>query len=176
MIFTELGVSGAFELHPEPIADSRGLFARVWDADDMTERGLIGEMRQANVGFSPTSGTFRGLHLQHEPHAEAKLARCTMGQAFDVVADLRPGSPTRGRWAGVVIDPVHRNMVYVPPGCAHGYLTLEPDTEVQYLTSQPYAPDSAYGIRHDDPAIGIELPAAVTVISEADQSWPDVVL
>lgn len=174
MIFTELGVSGAFELLPEPIVDSRGLFARVWDADELLGRGLVGAMQQANVGFSPVTGTFRGLHLQREPHAEAKLARCTSGRAYDVVADLRSDSPTYGRWAGVVIDSAKRNMVYVPPGCAHGYLTLEPDTEVYYLTSAAYAPESAYGVRHDDPSLRIELPAAVTVISDADRSWPDV--
>ena len=176
MIFTELGVAGAFELLPQPITDSRGFFARVWDADDMSTRGLVGEMRQANVGFSPATGTFRGLHLQREPDAEAKLVRCTMGRAYDVVADLRHGSPTYGLWAGMVIDAARRNMVYVPPGCAHGYLTLEPDTEVYYLTSRAYAPDSAYGVRYDDPSLRIELPAAVSAISEGDRRWPDVAL
>jgi len=173
MIFTELGVAGAYELAPEPITDNRGFFARVWDADDLIERGLVGEMRQANAGFSSASGTFRGLHLQRAPDAEAKLVRCTMGRAYDVVADLRPGSQTYGRWAGVEIDAERRNMVYVPLGCAHGYLTLEPDTEVYYLTSAAYAPQSAYGIRHDDPLFRIELPASVNFISEADRSWPD---
>lgn len=173
MIFTELGVAGAHEIQPEPIADDRGVFARIWDADDLVARGLFGEMRQANVGFSPRAGTFRGLHLQREPHAEAKLVRCTSGRAYDVLVDLRPGSPTRGRWAGVTLDASRRNMVYAPPGVAHGYLTLEPDTEVCYLTSQAYAPDAAYGVRHDDPAFAIELPARVVVIGEVDRSWPD---
>jgi len=173
MILNELGVAGAYEILPEPIADDRGLFARVWDADDLTARGLVGQMRQENVGFSPRSGTFRGLHLQREPHAEAKLVRCTAGRAYDLVADLRPGSRTRGRWAGVEIDPRRRNLVYVPVGCAHGYLTLEPDTEVVYLTSQPYAPQAAHGVRYDDPGLGIVLPAAVAVISQADRQWPD---
>ena len=133
-------------------------------------------MHQANIGFSPRAGTFRGLHLQREPHSEAKLVRCTSGRAYDVVADLRPDSPTRGRWVGVTLDASRRNMLYAPPGVAHGFLTLEPDTEVCYLTSQPYAPDAAYGFCHDDPAFGIQLPAAVTVISKADRSWPDAEL
>lgn len=176
MIFEELGVTGAFEILPEPIADDRGFFARVWDADALTARGLVGGMCQENVGFSPRVGTFRGLHFQREPHAEAKLVRCTAGRAFDLVADLRPGSPTRGRWSGVEIGADRRNLVYVPPGCAHGYLTLEPNTEVAYLTSQPYAPAAAHGARHDDPALGIELPIGVAVISDADRGWPDVEL
>ncbi len=174
MIFAELGVAGTFEILPEPIDDARGSFARVWDEEDLEAHGLVGGMCQENVGFSPRVGTFRGLHLQREPHAEAKLVRCTAGRAYDVVADLRPGSPTRGRWSGVEIDARRRNMVYVPPGCAHGYLTLEPDTEVSYLTSRPYAPAAAHGVRHDDPALGIDLPIRVSVISDADRGWPDL--
>jgi dTDP-4-dehydrorhamnose 3,5-epimerase len=176
MIFTELPVAGAFAIELEPVSDERGLFARAFDADDLAARGLVGDMRQGNLGFSHRVGTFRGLHLQRAPHAEAKLVRCTAGRAFDVMADLRPDSPTRGRWAGLTLDAVQRNMAYVPPGVAHGYLTLEPDTEVLYLTSQPYAPGAAYGVRHDDPAFGIQLPRPVAVISRADESWPDVEL
>jgi dTDP-4-dehydrorhamnose 3,5-epimerase len=173
VIYTELQVADAFEIRIEPIADSRGFFARVWDAGDLEARGLVGAMRQANTGFSPAVGTLRGLHLQREPHSEAKLVRCTVGRAFDIIVDIRPGSPTRGRWAGVELDAGVRNMVYAPPGTAHGYLTLEPDTEVGYLTSEAYAPAAAYGVRYDDPAFGIVLPRPVAVISEADRSWPN---
>jgi dTDP-4-dehydrorhamnose 3,5-epimerase len=173
MIYIELAVAGAFEIGIEPIRDPRGFFARVWDVEDLEARGLIGAMRQANTGVSPTPGTFRGLHLQRDPHAEAKLVRCTAGRAFDVVVDLRPGSPTLGRWAGVELSAEARNMVYAPPGTAHGYLTLEPDTEVGYMTSEAYAPQAAYGVRYDDPAFAIKLPMPVAVISQADRSWPD---
>jgi dTDP-4-dehydrorhamnose 3,5-epimerase len=176
MIFTELAVSGAFAIEVEPHRDDRGLFARAFDADDLEARGLVGSMRQGNLGFSPAPGTMRGMHFQRAPHAEVKLVRCTAGSAFDVIADLRPDSPTRGRWAGVVIDALARNLVYVPEGVAHGYLTLEPDTEVFYLTSHSYAPDAASGMRYDDPAFDIELPRGVEVISAADRSWPDVTL
>jgi dTDP-4-dehydrorhamnose 3,5-epimerase len=174
MIFTELSVAGAFAIELEPVSDERGLFVRAWDADDMAARGLDGEMRQGNIGFSPLPGTFRGLHLQREPHAEAKFVRCTAGRAFDVIADLRTDSPTRGRWAGVTLDATTRNIVYVPRGVAHGYLTLEPNTEVFYLTSRPYAPEAAFGVRYDDPSFDIRLPIPVAVISSADRSWPDV--
>lgn len=173
MIYTELAVAGAYEIGIEPIRDARGFFARVWDAGDLEARGLIGTVVQANTQFSPATGTFRGLHLQRDPHAEAKLVRCTLGRAFDIVVDLRLGSPTLGKWVGVELSAEARNMVYAPPGTAHGYLTLEPNTEVGYMTSQVYAPEAAYGVRYDDPAFGIELPAPVAVISDADRGWPD---
>lgn len=174
MIYTELPLAGAFEIRIEPIADARGFFARTFDADELEARGLIGRIQQANIQVSRAAGTFRGLHLQRDPHAEAKLVRCTAGRVFDVVADLRADSPTRGRWASVELDAETRNMVYVPPGVAHGYQTLVPGAEVGYLTSAAYAPDAAYGVRHDDPAFGIVLPMPVAVISDADRSWPDV--
>ena len=174
MIFTELAVAGAYAIELEPHRDHRGLFARAWDADELEARGLVGRMCQANTGFSPAAGTLRGLHLQREPHAEVKFVRCTAGSAFDVMADLRPGSPTVGGWADIVLDARARTTVYVPEGVAHGYITLEPDTEVLYLTSHPYAPDAATGMRYDDPSFDIRLPRPVDVISEADRSWPDV--
>ena len=176
MIFSELEIRGAFIVDLEPHADDRGFFARAWDRDELIERGLTGEMWQANIGYSPKEGTFRGLHLQRAPHAEAKLVRCLAGSVYDVMVDLRPGSPTIGRWTGVVLESATRRMVYVPEGMAHGYLTLSPDSEVFYLTSHPYTPEAAYGVRYDDPLFGIELPRPVQVISEADRSWPDAAL
>ncbi|MGH8588706.1 MAG: dTDP-4-dehydrorhamnose 3,5-epimerase family protein [Gammaproteobacteria bacterium] len=173
MIFSELSIAGAYRIDVERRSDERGFFARAWDRDELAAHGLTGEMHQANIGFSHAAGTFRGLHLQRPPHAEAKLVRCTAGQVFDVMADVRPDSPTKGRWEGVVLDAGTHRMVYVPEGVAHGYLSLVPDTEVFYLTSRPYAPDFAYGIRHDDPGFNIELPRPVYVISDADRSWPD---
>ena len=172
MIFEELAVAGAFLIKPEPRADERGHFARVWCRQELGSRGLVNHVEQINTGFSPRAGTLRGMHYQLPPHAEVKIARCTRGAAFDVVIDLRQGSPTYGRWAGARLSPLDGSMVYVPQGCAHGYLTLEDDTELVYLTSAPYAPGSARGVRHDDTAFGIDWPVAVRVISEADRAWP----
>jgi dTDP-4-dehydrorhamnose 3,5-epimerase len=173
MIFEPLGVAGAFLIRPEPRADERGHFARLWCRQEFAARGLSDRIEQVNAGFSPKAGTLRGMHYQLPPHEEVKIARCTRGAAFDVLVDLRAGSPTYGRWAGAVLTPAVGSMLYVPSGCAHGYLTLEDDTEVVYTTSAAYAPGSARGVRHDDPRFGIEWPGPIRVISEADRSWPD---
>jgi dTDP-4-dehydrorhamnose 3,5-epimerase len=173
VIFEELAVSGAFLIKPERRADERGHFARMWCRQELAARGLVNHVEQINTGFSPKAGTLRGMHYQLPPHAEVKIACCTRGAAFDVVVDLRQGSPTYRRWAGVQLSPVEGSLVYVPEGCAHGYLTLQDDTELVYMTSATYAPGSARGVRHDDAAFGIDWPTAVEVISAADLKWPD---
>lgn len=173
MIFEELAVRGAYVLRPERRRDDRGHFARLWCQQELGERGLVRHIEQINSGFSPRAGTLRGMHFQLPPHAEVKLARCTRGAAFDVVLDLRRGSPTYRRWAGVQITAENDEQVYVPEGCAHGYLTLADDTELVYLTSAPYAPAAARGVRFDDPAFGIAWPAEVRVISAQDRGWAD---
>lgn len=173
MEFEQLAVDGAFVIRPQRRVDERGHFARMWCRDELTRRGLVGDVIQINTGFSPKAGTLRGMHFQLPPHAEVKIATCTRGAAFDVVVDLRRGSPTFRRWAGVRISPERGELVYVPHGCAHGYLTLEDDTELVYLTSAVYAPAAARGVRHDDPAFGIAWPAPVTIISQPDRGWAD---
>ena len=145
----------------------------MWCERELEELGLVGRVRQVNVGFSPQAGTLRGLHFQQHPHEEVKIVRCTQGSVFDVVVDLRPDSPTFKQWHGVTLDPDNRSMLYVPEGCATGYLTLEADSEIYYLTSDFYAPDSAHGVRFDDPAFGIEWPREIEVISDADTAWPN---
>lgn len=139
----------------------------------MVERGLVATIKQSNVGFSPVSGTLRGLHYQVRPHAEVKIVRCTRGRVFDVVVDLRRESPTYKVWHGVELTPENGKMLYVPEGCATGYLTLEPDSEIYYNTSAFYAPNAASGVRWDDPAFGIQWPSVPKVISDNDVSWPD---
>ena len=155
----------------EPFEDERGFFARAWSPDEFEARGLNPALAQVNVGFNARRGTLRGLHFQHAPHQEAKLIRCTRGAIYDVAVDLRPGSPTLHRWVSVELTMDNHRMLYIPEGCAHGYVTLTDDAEIAYQTSKAYAPDAAAGARYDDPAFGIEWPIAVEVISEQDRTW-----
>jgi dTDP-4-dehydrorhamnose 3,5-epimerase len=127
---------------------------------------------QINTAFNLRAGTVRGLHFQAAPYAEAKFIRCTRGAIFDVIVDLRPDSPTRGQWLGEELTADNGAMLYVPEGFAHGYQTLRDDTEMYYTTSALFAPKSAGGVRHDDPAFAIAWPLPVSVISEADRNWP----
>ena len=172
MLFEELPIRVAWLLTPEPARDDRGLFARLWDAEEFERRGLQPAPVQLNTGWSPRKGTLRGLHWQGPEAPEAKLARVVRGAAFDVIVDLRPGSPTRGRWQGIELSAENRLAVWVPPLCAHGYPTLTDDTELQYAASAPFTASAARGARWDDPVLEITWPAEVRVISERDRSWP----
>jgi dTDP-4-dehydrorhamnose 3,5-epimerase len=174
MRFTETKVAGAFLIEPEPIADERGFFARTWCREEFTANGLNPELAQANISFNHRRGTLRGMHYQAAPHQEAKLVRCTRGAIFDVAVDLRPGSATYRAWVGAELTDANRAMLYVPEGCAHGFLTLADATEVAYQMSAPYAPAAARGVRWDDPAFGIEWPGEVLVINDRDRGYPDV--
>jgi dTDP-4-dehydrorhamnose 3,5-epimerase len=173
MIFQETKLSGVFEIHLQPAHDSRGFFARSWCQKEFENRGLDPNVVQCNVSFNNRKGTLRGMHYQEAPNAEAKLVRCTSGSVYDVVIDLRPQSPTFKQWIAAVLSFVERNMIYVPKGCAHGFLTLEDDTEVFYQMSEFYSAESARGIRWNDPAFQIAWPAAVEVISERDRTYGD---
>lgn len=172
MEFVETPLAGCFVVRQKKIADARGFFARAWCVDEFAQHGLNATMVQLNTGFSDRAGTVRGLHFQAAPHAEAKFARCTRGAIYDVAVDLRPDSPTRGRWFGIELSADEGTMLYVPEGFAHGYQALADGTEMYYLTSARYAPSSASGLRYDDPALGIRWPELVTVVSEQDRSWP----
>jgi len=173
MRFTETKVAGAFLIEPEPIADERGFFARTWCRDEFADHGLAGELAQANISFNHRKGTLRGLHYQAAPHAEAKLVRVTRGAVWDLALDLRRDSPSYLAWFGAELSDANRHMVYVPEGCAHGFLTLTDDAEVAYQMSAPYAPEAARGVRFDDHAFGIEWPGEVVVINERDRTYPD---
>lgn len=173
MIFRETTISGAYVIDPEPISDPRGFFARVWCRDEFREHGLSTDFVQANTVFSRERGTLRGLHYQVSPHAEAKLVRCTGGTIYDVAVDIRADSETFGEWVGTELSRENRRMLYMPEGCAHGYLSLTGDAEAFYLVTAAYAPDAERGIRYDDPAFDIIWPSPVRVVSEKDQSWPD---
>jgi dTDP-4-dehydrorhamnose 3,5-epimerase len=168
---------GSLLVEIEPIGDDRGFFARIWDEAVFAEAGIPVRNLQTNLSYNRRRGTVRGLHWQVEPYGESKFLRCTRGSVFDVAVDLRPDSPTYGRWQGYVISAAERNMVFVPAGCAHGYQALEDDAEVSYQVSHPYVPGSERGIRWDDPALGIDWPITDEVIvSPKDAAWPDVQL
>jgi dTDP-4-dehydrorhamnose 3,5-epimerase len=171
--FRETGVAGAWLIEPEPIADERGFFARVFCREEFTANGLNPDLAQGNVSYNHAKGTLRGMHYQAAPHAEAKLVRCTRGAIWDVALDLRPDSPTYLAWAGYELSDANRSMLYVPEGCAHGFLTLTDGAEVTYQMSAPYAPAAARGVRWDDSAFGIDWPGEVVVINQRDASYPD---
>jgi len=171
MQFTETSVNGAWVIDLDRMEDDRGFFARSWCRQEFQAQGLSVELVQINVGFSIAKGTLRGMHYQRVPEAEVKLVRCTMGAVHDVVVDLRPNSPTHKRWAAYELTAENRRQLYIPEGCAHGYQALVDQTEITYLTSRNYAPKHATGVRHDDPAFGIDWPLSVTSISDADKGW-----
>jgi dTDP-4-dehydrorhamnose 3,5-epimerase len=169
--FTETAVQDAWVIEVNRITDDRGFFARVWCQDEFAQVGIKDDWVQANVGRSVRAGTLRGMHYQREPHAEAKLVRCTHGAVYDVALDLRPSSPSYLHWVGATLKASEHTMLYIPKGCAHGYQALDDDSEIVYFTSTPYNRDAATGARHDDPAFGIEWPLPVEVISEQDAHW-----
>ena len=173
MEFTPTTVHGAFVINVNRIGDDRGYFGRLWCEREMSEQGLVSHIKQSNVGFSPQAGTLRGLHYQKPPYEEVKIVRCTRGRVYDVVLDIRRDSPTFRAWYGLELNPDNGSMLYVPEGCATGYLTLVDDSEIYYNTSEFYAPEAATGVRYDDPFFNIEWPGEIKVLSEADTSWPD---
>jgi len=172
MIFHETRLGGAWLIDLEKRVDERGFFARTWCREEFAAHGLATEFVQANVSFNEAAGTLRGLHYQRPPHWEAKLIQCVRGAIYDVIVDLRPDSPTYASWLGIELSATTRQMLYVPQGFAHGFQTLQPDTEVTYLMSTPYVPGSSCGIRFDDPALAIAWPLPITRISEGDRAWP----
>jgi dTDP-4-dehydrorhamnose 3,5-epimerase len=170
--FTPTSVAGAFLIDPILRTDNRGHFSRAWCFREFAEQGIEFTPVQANTGFSFRKGTLRGLHFQVEPALEAKLVRCTRGALFDVVVDLRPQSPSYRQWYGIELKADRYQMLFVPDGCAHGYQTLEDNTDAFYMSSQYFTPAAAKGVRFDDPAFGVKWPLAATVISEQDRNWP----
>ena len=173
MKFLETELKGAYVIEPEAICDERGFFARTFCRQEFAVHGLNCEVAQCNLSYNARRGTLRGMHYQAKPHAEAKLVQCVRGAIYDVIIDLRPGSETCCRWVGVELSEENRRMLYVPEGFAHGFQTLRDDTVVYYQISEFYAPQSARGVRWDDPAFGIEWPLSDPVISEKDRQLPD---
>ena len=175
MKFVETELGGALIIRPEPARDSRGFFARVFCQREFESHGLNSHLVQCNISFNREKDTLRGMHYQVAPHREAKLIRCTGGAIFDVIVDLRSGSPTCRKWLGVELSAENRTMLYVPEGFAHGYLTLTDNAEVFYQVSEFYAPACERGLRWNDSAFGIRWPAQPRIISDKDAGHPDFV-
>jgi dTDP-4-dehydrorhamnose 3,5-epimerase len=172
MIFAETRVRGAYEIDLERREDERGFFARTWCLNEFKSLGLTARIVQVNVSHNKHRGTLRGMHYQAAPREEAKVVSCTQGAVFDVVLDLRPDSPTYLAWAAAELSATNHRALYVPEGCAHGFQTLADDTQLLYLMSEFFQTEQGRGVRHDDPAFGIEWPLAVSRISDADRHWP----
>jgi len=171
MIFEETALRGAFTLGIERREDERGFFARAFCRKEFSERGLDPVVAQVNVGFSRRKGTLRGMHFQFPPHAEAKLVRATRGAILDVIVDLRPESPTYLAHLSVTLSADDHRALYVPKRFAHGYQTLEDETEIFYQASEPYAPEAEGGLSPLDPRLGITWPLPVAAISPKDTGF-----
>jgi dTDP-4-dehydrorhamnose 3,5-epimerase len=174
VIFERLAIDGAFVIDIERREDDRGFFARTFCTDELAAHGLDPTVAQISVSYSRARGTLRGMHLQAAPHEETKLLRCVRGAVYDVFVDLRPDSPSFLRHVAVELTADDHRAVYVPRSCAHGFLTLEDDTEVEYVISTPHTPAAEIGLRWDDPGIGITWPFEPVVIAERDRTFPSV--
>jgi dTDP-4-dehydrorhamnose 3,5-epimerase len=171
--FVPTPITGVIRVEAEPHRDDRGLFARLHCPDEFAAAGIAFAPAQTSVSRNPKAGTLRGLHYQAAPHAETKLVRVTAGRAFDVAVDLRPESPTFRQWTAAELSAENLVALFIPEGVAHGFLTLEPDTDVLYQIAPAYRPGFDAGVRWDDPAFGIAWPTAPTLISARDAGYAD---
>jgi dTDP-4-dehydrorhamnose 3,5-epimerase len=173
MRFIETQIPGVLVVEAEPRADDRGAFARLQCPDEFAAAGHPFAPAQTSLSRNLRAGTLRGLHYQPAPHAETKLVRCVRGRIFDVAVDLRSGSPTHRRWVGVELSADNLRGLFIPEGVAHGFLTLEPDSDVLYQIAPKYEPGHEAGVRWDDPAFGVAWPEAPALISPRDATYPD---
>ena len=172
MKFKPTSLKDVWEISLDPIADERGHFARAFCQKEFEAQGIDTKLAQGNISFNKDAGTLRGLHYQIKPAVEAKLVRCVRGAIYDVIVDMRPDSPTYLQYFGIELTPDNLKMLYVPENFAHGYLTLVPDTEAFYVSSEFYTPECELGLRYDDPALGIDWPIPAQAVSEKDRNWP----
>lgn len=175
MKFESLEIKGAYKVIPEMNSDSRGAFGRAFCVREFQERGLESNFVQESISHNLKRGTFRGMHFQRSPKEEVKIVRCHQGSALDIILDLREKSPSYGKWEIIEISQVNRISVYIPKGCAHGFLTLADNTELYYHMSEFYYPEFAGGVRWNDSAFSIQLPEDILVISDNDMKFPDYV-
>jgi dTDP-4-dehydrorhamnose 3,5-epimerase len=173
MRFTKSKVDGAFIIELEKFEDERGFVAYAWSEKEFLEQGISTKFLEMIMSYNTRKGTLRGMHFQNKPFAQAKLVRCTNGAIYDVAIDLRPGSRTYKKWDAIELTARNRRMFYIPEGCAHGFQTLEDETEVLYQISTVYSPDNASGVRWNDPAFGIEWPEDERTIIGRDRDYPD---
>jgi dTDP-4-dehydrorhamnose 3,5-epimerase len=173
MRFSPTAVDGVKLIDLDTAEDERGFFARTFCEEELARAGIALTARQLNLSYNRDAFTLRGLHYQAAPHAEAKIVHCVRGRIYDVALDLRPASSTYLRWTAAELSPQARRMLYIPEGCAHGFLTLEPDSDIIYVMGTVFVAEAARGARWNDPAFGIDWPAAPRVISERDAGYPD---
>jgi dTDP-4-dehydrorhamnose 3,5-epimerase len=173
MRFRATPLAGAFIVEPELLEDERGFFARTFCRCEFEERGLNPCVAQCSVSYNRRRATLRGMHYQAAPHEEDKLVRCIRGAIYDVIVDLRPSSATFKRWTGAELSETNRLALYIPRGCAHGFITLADDSEILYQISEYYVAQGARGVRWNDPAFGIVWPLSPTIISDRDCSYED---
>jgi len=171
LIFIKTELEGAYIVELEKIEDERGFFSRSWDKKKFQELNLNPSLVQCNVSFNKLKGTLRGMHFQAQPYEEARLVRCTRGSIFDVIIDLRKKSNTFKRWLGIELSEHNYNMLYVPEGFAHGFQTLEDNTEVFYQMSEEYMPEYTRGVKWNDESFQIKWPIKPTVVSQKDMSY-----
>jgi len=176
VIFTETELSGSYIIEPEKLEDDRGFFARSWCKKEFEKCGIDSKLVQCNISFNRKKGTLRGMHYQAAPYGEAKLIRCTRGSIYDVIIDLRPDSSTYKHWVAVELSGINHKMIFIPGDFAHGFLTLEDNTEVFYQMSEYFYHDYAKGIRWNDTEFNIQWPLHVEVISDRDRNYPDTKL
>ena len=174
MIFRETEIPGAFLVEPARAQDERGFFARLFTPEEFAARGLDARVAQVALSYNRRRGTLRGLHYQAAPHAQAKLVRCTRGAVWDVIVDLRPGSPAYRRWFAVELTARDPLQLFVPAGCAHGFVSLEDESELLYQLTTPWQPGAERGVRWDDPLLAIAWPLSPVVISDRDAGLPGV--
>lgn len=173
MKFLETPLQGVYLIELEPAYDDRGFFARTWCKEEFQKHGLNPNLAQCSLSFNKKKGTLRGMHYQCEPHQEAKLVRCCSGAIHDVVLDLRRGSPTFGKWFASELNAGNHKMLYVPEGCAHGFQSLQDESTIFYQISEAYHPESARGIRWNDPLFAIKWPIDAPMLADRDRSFPD---
>lgn len=173
MRIVETPLLGAYLLEPEKLYDQRGFFARVWCAEEMAVHGLISAWVQSSISFNESAGTLRGMHYQGAPHEEVKLVTCTAGAVFDVIVDLRPTAPTYRQWFSVELTAENNVVLYVPVGLAHGFLTLQDGSVVQYHMSEYYHSHLVRGVRWDDPVFAVRWPFSPGTMSDRDREFPD---
>ncbi|HEV7781809.1 MAG TPA: dTDP-4-dehydrorhamnose 3,5-epimerase [Chitinophagaceae bacterium] len=172
MIFNPLNLNGAFTIDVQPFQDSRGFFTRTFCEKEFASEGLVQHFVQANHSGTHGKGVIRGMHFQHSPHCEVKLVKCVQGGIFDVIVDVRKGSPTFLQWFGAELTAENKRMMYVPAGFAHGFQSLTEYSEITYMVSAFYNKESEGGVKYDDPNVNIEWPLPVSLVSDKDMKIP----
>ena len=176
MIFEQTAIEGVWKVGLETHADDRGFFARTFCADEFASHGLTATFEQSSLSRNVRKGTLRGMHFQAQPNAETKFVRCVRGAVLDVVIDLRDDSPTRGKWIEEVLSDQNGLGLYIPPGIAHGFLTLVDDSDLLYQITPAFKPGYGAGVRWNDPAFSIDWPIADPILAERDATYPDWIL